>query len=218
MLAAIDNWLFILLAALAGLFQLLSKAAAAKRNADTPDESMFPPPDQNTPPPARPSSNEEQIRKFLEALGQPRTAKVPPPLPPRKDVEPRPVAPVRPPASAVPIPEWPKKRAEPRRVATPRQAREKLPPPVPSSFVEPPVPRARPAESPVFEVQDPTAPVTDAASSKTAAPTSGKEQGITDLVHSLRSTQGLRHAIILREIFGQPRSLRSLEEDGVGAL
>jgi hypothetical protein len=37
-------------------------------------------------------------------------------------------------------------------------------------------------------------------------------------VRSLRSAQGLRQAIILREIFGQPRSLRSLEEDSVGTL
>src|SRR4029079_19054372 len=99
MLAAIDNLIFLLLVAIAALFRLLTKAAGSKRESTTEDdESTFPEPDpsrqqQQQLPRARPQSDDEQIRKFLEALGQPRTANVPPPVTPRTNVPPRPVAP-----------------------------------------------------------------------------------------------------------------------------
>src|SRR5882762_3595066 len=69
----LDNWLFILLVAVVMLFRWLASAASkankgpddAPRSTSTPRESNEtfhrPPPD----------SEEERIRKFLEALGQP---------------------------------------------------------------------------------------------------------------------------------------------------
>ena len=218
MFAAIDNWLFLILVGIAALFKLLSKAAESKSSDDIPDESTFPPPDPNTPRRAPQSSDEEQIRKFLEALGQPRGADVPPPLPPRTDVPLRPVAPVRPPPTAASIPEWVSKRVERRRITTPRQTREKVPPPVLPQVVEPAARRSRPLEAPVFDVYETTAPSPERE--RAAAPAAATEKTetqrraleTTDLVRHLRTAEGLRQAIILREIFGQPRSLRPLED------
>src|SRR5216110_217597 len=95
----LDNLLFILLIAMAALFRLLAhKAGEAKKRSQKPDQrpTAIPQPDQ---PIRRASveSDEERIRKFLEALGQPTTAKPPPPIVPRTDIPPRPVAPVQPP-------------------------------------------------------------------------------------------------------------------------
>src|SRR5215471_8548472 len=95
--AHLDNLLFLLLVAVAVLFQLLAKAAAKagknqNRRTSTPTTS---PPIRH----AATESDEQRIRKLLEALGQPPTSKPPPPIVPRTDVSPRPLAPVRPPIS-----------------------------------------------------------------------------------------------------------------------
>ena len=81
MIAALhlDNWLFILLIAVAMLFRwLTSVASKASKGSDETDERST-----STPPTAGPArsasparttpveSDEERIRKFLEALGQP---------------------------------------------------------------------------------------------------------------------------------------------------
>src|SRR5258708_11287218 len=92
-----DNWIFLVLVAIAALLKwLASKATPSSTKEDSQEDSA---PRQERPASEVPASDEEQIRKFLEALGQPRTAKPPPPLPQRTDVPPRPVAPVRPPRS-----------------------------------------------------------------------------------------------------------------------
>jgi hypothetical protein len=216
MFAAIDNWLFLILVGVAALFRLLSKAAESKSGTDTPDETTFPPADQNQARPAARPNDEEQIRKFLEALGQPRTSNVPPPVVPRTDVPPRPVAPVRPPPGPVPSPEWLGKRKSERRRVTPRQAREQVPPPLPSQSLEPEARSSRTFEAPVFEVHKTTALLPEDSASRVGAEavkdSRRSEAGTADLIRSLRTPQGLRQAIILREIFGQPRSLRPLED------
>src|SRR5438046_7991161 len=95
----LDNLLFILLIAMAALFRLLAhKAGEAKKRSQKPDQrpTATPQPDQ----PIRRApveSDEERIRKFLEALGQPATSRPPPPVVPRTNIPPRPLAPVRPP-------------------------------------------------------------------------------------------------------------------------
>src|SRR5204862_3375929 len=94
-----ENLLFILLIAMAALLRLLAtKAGEAKKRPPKSDQRSTATSQVNQPiRRASVESDQERIRKFLEALGQPTTAKPPPPIVPRTDVPPRPVAPVQPP-------------------------------------------------------------------------------------------------------------------------
>jgi hypothetical protein len=85
----------------------------------------------------------------------------------------------------------------------PRQAIEAKPPPVPTHTVELP-----PFEVHAHPVSIETPAETDAIPIEPGAETSA---ATTDLAELLGSTSALRHAIILREIFGPPRSLQPFE-------
>jgi hypothetical protein len=218
MLAAIDNWLFILFVAAAALLRLLSKAAGPKTTSSTPEESTFPKPDRDQPPVVAARSDEEQIRKFLEALGRPRSADVPPPVPPRTDVAPRPVAPVQPPRSFFPSTEFPKpkrSRGRPATTMAPQGPGSSSPPPERPQAVPYQAPPS-PLSPPVFEVRETTTEFTDTRTEKLATLDTTEnrrgDQPVTDLARLLRTPGGLRQAIILKEIFGTPRSLQSLED------
>src|SRR5437667_1829068 len=95
---SLDNLLFLLLIAVAALFQLLSKAVSKAGKSDSNETSGSPRP-QTPRPIQRPprESDADRIRDFLEALGQPPTSTPPPPVAPRTDIPPRRLAPVRPP-------------------------------------------------------------------------------------------------------------------------
>jgi len=198
-----DNLLFLLLVAVAVLFQLLAKTAAKAgkdqtKRASTPrtlTQLQRPPTD----------SDEDRIRKLLEALGQPPTSRPPPPVAPRTEIPPRPVAPVQPPMSPLSQLRRDKRR---KREATPKE----IPPPRTVRGAEKMVPSA-------FEVQKEQLPIEPTPIFKAPAetyagvtPTIAKAQGPkTDVATLLASTSGLRGAIILREILGPPRGLRTLE-------
>jgi hypothetical protein len=197
----IENLLFLLLIAMAVLFRLLaSKIGEAKKGQQPPD-----PRSTTSPPPVGPitrapvESDAERIRRFLEALGQPADTKPPPPVAPRTDIPPRPLAPVEPPR---PIPSV-------RDVLTrrKRQVVEAPKPPAPPVFEPREAPPSR-AESPA-----PVEPLAEAyavgAESKTKLARTD-----TDIATLLRSPRGQRNAIILREIFGPPRSLQPLDVVG----
>src|SRR5919198_5135816 len=98
MLAAhLDSLLFLLLVAVAALFQFLAKAAGKTGKDQTKPTST---PQTLKPIPRAPTeSDEDRIRKLLEALGQPPTSRPPPPVVPRTGIPPRPLAPVQPPMS-----------------------------------------------------------------------------------------------------------------------
>src|SRR5881396_2883928 len=103
--AHFDNLIFLLLLAVALLFQLLARAVG-KKNTDEVEPTSKPAPRMPKPIPRVPAqSDEERIRKFLEALGQPAASRPPPPVTPRTDIPPRPLAPVRPPVEPL-IPHW----------------------------------------------------------------------------------------------------------------
>jgi len=224
MLAAnLDTLLFLLLMAGVGLLRLLVKKAGG----ETIDDEPAPPP--RTPPPlpgASSQRDEERIRKFLEALGQPTTNLPPPP------VSPRPVPPAMTEYQRTKMEEA--ARARRRRSITPR-----LPP---LTTVPPPLPRRvqmpgqitmppeeqkifKPVERPpeAYQVLETTAapppppprPITTAAEAYAAvtqtkgAPSATSKIPLMDL---LRSADGLRQAILLREILGPPRSLQPLED------
>jgi len=203
--AHLDSLLFLLLIAVAVLFQFLAKTAG-KTGKDQTKRTSTPVPRTPTPMRRAPTeSDEDRIRKLLEALGQPPTSRPPPPVVPRTDIPPRPVAPVQPPIS--PFSQLRRERSRkreiiPREILVPR----------PVGGAEKMLPRA-------FEVQERSFPIaprpvfkapaeTDAA----VTPTTAKvEVRRTDIATLLASTSGLRNAIILREILGPPRGLRTLD-------
>src|SRR5499427_5602767 len=100
---SLDNLVFLLLIAVAALFQLLSKAINKAGKGDSNETSSSPTPQTPRPIQRTPrESDADRIRKFLEALGQPPSSTPPPPVLPRSDIPPRPLAPVQPPPILTP--------------------------------------------------------------------------------------------------------------------
>src|SRR5215831_21232534 len=153
---SLDNLLFFLLIAVAALFQLLSKAVskATKIPPDKKSTSSTP----QRPQPIRRSpaeSDADRIRKFLEALGQPQSSTPPPPVAPRTDIPPRPLAPVQPP------PVFPRAWGFPReQQPKPEITHKESPPPEQPSRLKQivPSPVLAPA-TPAFEVHDVAVPL-----------------------------------------------------------
>lgn len=201
--AHLDSLLFLLLVAVAVLFQFLAKAAG-KTGKDQTKSTPIP----RTPTPMRRApteSDEDRIRKLLEALGQPPTSRPPPSVVPRTDIPPRPLAPVQPPNS--PFSQLRREKSR-KRETIPKE----IPPPRSVRDAEKMVP-------PAFEVQERSFPIapppifkapveTDAGVTPTIAKVEVRR---TDIATLLASTSGLRGAIILREILGAPRGLRMLD-------
>ncbi|MGB9476607.1 MAG: hypothetical protein WCE87_16200 [Candidatus Udaeobacter sp.] len=205
MIAAIENLLFLLLVAVAALFQFLAKTAA-KANKDQTKRTSTSQTPPSIPRAAR-ESDEEKIRRFLEALGQPPSSKPPTPVAPRTAIPPRPLAPVQPPLSPLSQLRREKQR---KRAAIPKEI-----PPSPTVIgVEEIVPRKITAASP-FEVHEGSTLTASPARIKTAAgvmQTGLKTEKLrTDITTLLASTSGLRDAIILREILSLPRGLRGID-------
>jgi hypothetical protein len=209
----LDNLLFLLFVALAIFFQILTRAATKgrRRPGDTTRRSTSP--SQMS----RPLSgdvdetDEQRIRKFMEALGQPTTSKPPAPVAPRPTYQEPVVLPrVRrqlgsplPPLTTRP-PDLPREIKLPGQITPTREARTFQP---------------RVAEAPAFEIQQGPSPLEPLPVIKTAAeaytiatqPIAKSADAKIDIATLLRSSSGLRNAIILREIFGPPRSLQPLD-------
>src|SRR6266849_6139014 len=97
--AHLDSLLFLLLVAVAVLFQFLAKTAG-KTGKDQAKRTSTPIPRTPTSMQRAPTeSDEDRIRKLLEALGQPPTSRPPPSVVPRTEIPPRPLSPVQPPIS-----------------------------------------------------------------------------------------------------------------------
>jgi hypothetical protein len=224
MMAAIhlDNWLFILLIAVAMLFRwLASVASKASKGSDETDESST-----STPPTAGPTrsaspartvprapveSDEERIRKFLEALGQPAGSRPPPPVSRKPTYEKPIVLPhVGPFGSPLPPlttrpPDLPEETTQSEPVVRPLHRKKTFKPRVSETTFDvrqrmtPSEPAAPTIKSPAEAYAIATEPRTEPARSE------------TNIAALLRSPSGLRSAIILREVFGPPRSLQPLE-------
>src|SRR5262249_18732920 len=213
MLAAIvDSLLVLFFFAIAIFFQILTRAASKSRRRSVDETRRSTPSSQRSRPLTQESdeTDEERIRKFLEALGQPTTSKPPPPVAPRIDIPPGRIAALSPPGEMVPT-SWPSlKRQLQREIRLPGQ----IPPTREAKTFRPKV-----AEAPAFEVHEGPPPLEPIPVIKTAAEAyasaiqsvSKPAQAKIDIVAMLRSTSGLREAIILREIFGPPRSVQPLD-------
>jgi hypothetical protein len=194
--AHFDSLLFLLLVAVGIFFQLLAKAAGKTGKNQTRRTST---PVPRTPPPiprAPTESNEEKIRKLLEALGQPPGSRPPPPVLPRTDIPPRPLAPVPPPMSPL---------SQLRREKSRKREIKGIPPPQPLTSAAKTVP--------TFEVHEGSSPIEQAPTVKTATRAIAKiEEARIEIVTLLASKSGLRDAIILREILGPPRGFRTIDQ------
>jgi hypothetical protein len=216
----LENLLFLLLLVVAGLFQLLSRVASKTRQEGENSEEEMPrsiSTSRTRPPiPRAPAeTDEERVRKFLEALGQPSTSKPPP--------------------RATPRPTYPKPFVLPRRppLASPLPPLTTRPPDLPPEISLPePIPPTREekgftprvAEAALFEVHEGPLPVEPLPIIKTpleayataTRPVVKKEESKTDIAILLTSKASLRGAIILREILGPPRGLRMQTETSDG--
>jgi hypothetical protein len=194
MLGAIsfDTLAFIALVLVASFFRWISKEGdKAKRKSEQGGGA----PVKTTRLPSRGETDEERVRRFLEALGQPTSSKPPARIERRLSVP-----------------------SEKRVV--PQRGRTVLPPLPPLTTVPPPLPTET-------ETPSPALPVSEPAVSRAAVPMISAKQEILPsvvfpetsprpavyqgVVTLLSSTGGLRDAVILREIFGPPRSLQEIE-------
>ena len=191
-----DTLIFLVLAGLALVFKWLTRQGSG-------DAEKPPPPPIESIQRAPPQSEEERVRRFLEALGVPPGTRAPPPVRPRT-VTPRSVMT---PAPRTPPPQIKRGWAQP------------LPPLVtrPEDMSLPPLTTA-PAPEPVFVVQTQPAPAAplplpavlrapllSAPLARQAAP--ARILPMSSLGPILRSREKIRQAIILREVLGPPRGL-----------
>jgi hypothetical protein len=163
---------------------LVSKAKAQTQNTQTP---MAQPPPQPISRGGETQTEEERVRRFLEALGQPPGTTAPKVMPRRRAVPPK-IFPKLPPLKTAP-------------------------PPLPMEpFAPPPLPvesttwQRASAAGLTFEVHDVARQSSAGAPDQSRRATARFASQI-----NLGTPQNLRTAIILREIFGPPRSLQPID-------
>ncbi len=167
---------------------LIQKSKEAGQNTQSPP----PPPTPNRPIQrgSETQTEEERVRKFLEALGQP-AGTTPPKVMPRQ----RPIQPQI-------FPRLPRLKAAPPPLPEVPETQVTAPPPLPIGL---PGQWSAAAQSPdFFQVHD----VPRQTSSEPAPET---RRAATAARFKLGTPQDLRAAIVLREIFGPPRSLQPLD-------
>ena len=191
-----DTLIFIALVLVASFFRWISKQAENARQSgeDEQEEERAATPIERQ---SGEGTDEERVRRFLEALGQPTTR--PTPRVQRKTVVPK--------EKRVVVPTN-------RPIFSPLPPLTTVPPPLPPEAEMPSIP---PSPPPVIEPEiiRPAAPVVIARES-VLSPVSFPETAsrtplYSDVTALLSSDRGLRDAIILREIFGPPRSLQRPE-------
>jgi hypothetical protein len=215
---SLDNLPFLLLIAVAALFQLLSKTISKAGKSDSNETSSSPRPQTPRPIQRAPrESDADRIRKFLEALGQPPSSTPPSPVVPRTDIPPRRLAPVQPPPVIPGAWRLPRERAEKPDVSQGESAPLGQPGRLQQTVPPPPIP---PSVAPAFEVhealpvelQQPPIIKTPVESDATASQVVGKRAGSKrDITILLGSKSSLREAILIREILGPPRGLQEVD-------
>lgn len=185
-----DTLIFLVLAGIALIFKWLTGQASGG------SDSPAPPTPNDKAPRAPAQSEEERVRRFLEALGAPPGTKPPARINPRKAIERRTIQPAPRPA--------PKTK---RRWAQPLPPLTTVPPPPPFPVEMAPV--AREAVPPPTPLSSGPLPLpTDRITLPSRSP------NLLSLGKMLRSPGSVRRAIVLREILGPPRGLHPSSELG----
>ena len=182
-----DTVIFLVLAGIALVFKWLTKQAAKdkeKPTSSSPNEPAQRPP---------PQSDEERVRRFLEALGAPPGSAPPPPVRPRQVVPRRVVTPAAPAPREVRNRKW--EQPLPPLTSAP------LPPPIVTEVPLPPAPIPLPLAPPVSLPLAPPIPASRTASAPRLAP-------VVSLGELLRRRGSVRQAVVLREVLGPPRGLQ----------
>jgi hypothetical protein len=213
---SLDNLLFLLLVAVAALFQLLSKLVTKPRKRESGQTSAAPAPTDRPIQQVPRESDSDRIRKFLEALGQPPSSTPPRPVLPRTDIPPRPLAPVQPPPVSMPRTfRLPQERRRNRDSAK-EQRRQ---PEYPTNFPQTVPPYAATPPLPAFEVHkqlpvEVERPPGIKSIIEPQTPTSqsvGSRQEVkTNIAALLASNATLQQGVLLCEILGAPRGLQPL--------
>src|SRR5438067_12578722 len=207
-----QNIIFIIIAAIIGISRLVSriseesKKQSQRRRQPPPPQPQMPQPIQRM----RPKTDEERVREFLEALGQPAGAARPPKVQPRTQIPSRPLAPVQPPASTRPFakPEFRTWKEQAKEIVVLQQPTKRAPPESRRIVVSPLVP-AEANEPGTWIEQAQTAAGTKMSIARTDDQPSVRASADTVWKQALRSPDAARTAIILREIFGPPRGVQS---------
>ena len=212
-----QNIIFIIIAAIIGISRLVSRISEESKKQSQrrrqPPQSAPPRPQmpqaiQRT----RPKTDEERVREFLEALGQPAGAAPPPKAQPRRQIPPRPLAPVQPPASVRPFgkPEFRTWREQAKEIVVLQQPTKIAPPEIKRVVVPSVVPaEANEPDMWIAPEQAQTGAATKIAIARTDDQPSVRASADTIWKQALRSPDAARTAIILREIFGPPRCVQS---------
>jgi hypothetical protein len=212
-----QNIIFIIIAAIIGISRLVSRISEeSKKQAQRRRQPPQPPPPQPAMPQpiqrTRPKTDEERVREFLEALGQPAGAAPPRKIQPRTQIPPRPVAPVQPPASMRPFgkPEFRTWREQAKEIVVLQQPTKVAPPEIKRVVVPSVVPaEANEPGTWIAQEQAQTGAATKMALARTDDQPSVRASAAAIWKQTLRSSDGVRTAIVLREIFGPPRGIQS---------
>ena len=209
-----QNIIFIIIAAIIGISRLVSriseesKKQSQRRRQPPPPQPQMPQPIQRM----RPKTDEERVREFLEALGQPAGAAPPPKIQPRTQIPPRPLAPVQPPASMRPFakPEFRTWREQAKKIVVLQQPTKIAPPEIKPVIVPSVVPaEANEPDAWIAQEEAQTGAATAIAIARTEDQSSVRASADAIWKRTLRSPDGVRTAIVLREIFGPPRGVQS---------
>lgn len=197
-----DIVVFLILAGIALVFKWLGSASESEtpptNSSSAPNDAPSPRPTER--PPAE--SEQERIRRFLEALGAPPGSAPPPPVGPRPAPQRRVVTP----RAQTP----PKVK---RGWAQPLPPLVTIPEPVAGPAFPPPAPVSRPISPPIVTVAPPPAPPLVPLVRPGVFPAASPRPPLS-LGELLRSAGSARQAIVLREVLGPPRSLQPLGGDG----
>ena len=212
-----QNIIFIIIAAIIGISRLVSRISeeSKKQSQRRRQPPQRPPPQPEIPQPiqrTRPKTDEERVREFLEALGQPAGAAPPPKIQPHTRIPPRPLAPVQPPASMRPFakPEFRTWREQAKEIVVLQQPTKIAPPEIKRVVVPSVVPaEANEPDMWIAPEQAQTGAATKIAIARTDDQPSVRASADTIWKQALRSPNAARTAIILREIFGPPRGVQS---------
>ncbi|HEV2842387.1 MAG TPA: hypothetical protein VGW39_13765 [Chthoniobacterales bacterium] len=191
-----DNPIILLLIVAAAVLRWLYQKSEAGKDPERPAT-----PGEPIPPSGETRTEEERIRRFLEALGQPATSAPPPKVtpkrePPKRTILPQPTLHRLPPLTTVPPPLPPPIWTEPVLIE------EAAPRPVEKRIFQPAV-----AKEAIFEVHDLNVESLEDLSREGRRAAARQRDFIPDLA----SVRSLRSAIVLREILGPPRGLQAFE-------